>query len=282
MTIPGMPPMGGGDNSGGGVNFGQLLKDAGGSFQPLPKGEYDAIVATSEAKESSTGKLMFALTYKIVGGPYNGRTVYNNVTLTVDNPNALRMFFLNMKAMGLDEAFFSQSPAPSVVAQALLDKPCKLVIDHRPYQGEMRESVKSIKPPMLGGIQVPGAMNVGPGPIVPPASPQAPAVPAQQPAPAQPAAPVAIPQPTNPAPAEPVSPAPTPAPVAPVEAPAPVEPPAAPAEVIPPGYEAIWATMPDAAKQAILASMAPAATAPAAAAPVQQPPSLTPPPPVVF
>lgn len=262
------------------INFGQLLQDSGGAFEPVPKGEYDLTVSSAEATKSTTDKVMFKVVYKIVGGPYNGRTIYNNITLTTDNPNALRMFFLNMKSMGLTEEFFAGNPTPSQVADALVGRPCRATIDHREWQGQTRENVKSLKAAV--GI---GAAGVAGQQVAPPVvqQPGVPSLPTNTTV-APPAVPVAQPVAAPPPPVQPAPVAVQPPVAAPVAEPPAVvvpEPPAAPAEQIPAGYEAIWATMPDAAKQAILASQAApaAAPAPAAAAPS---PGIVPPPPVVF
>ncbi len=111
-----------------------------------------------------------------------------------------------------------------------------------------------------GYVPLPGAVAAAPAiqqaEVVPPA-----AAPAATPEPA--AKPAAAPSLTPPAPS---LPAPTP-PVAPVATPAPAAAPAAPA-----GYEAVWDTMPDAAKQAILAATAaPTGASSAAVAPAVQP-----------
>lgn len=263
------------------INFGELLDSAGGGFEPIPKADYDVSVSSAEAAQSSTGKLMFKIVYKIVGGPYNGRTIYNNITLTTDNPNALRMFFMNMKAMGLDESFFATSPAPSVVADALVGHSCRVTIDHREWQGQVRENVKSLKPSTGGAGAVPAVAGLPAAPpaAAPVATPAAPAPAAPAPAVAPPAAPPAPPAaPVIPEPVAPAAPEPEVAPPAP-PAPEPEPVATAPVEQIPAGYEAIWSTMPDAAKQAILASQpAPAEPAATPAAPS----GMVPPPPVVF
>jgi hypothetical protein len=207
------------------INWGELLEQSGGAFEPLPKGTYDVYVDTAEATKSSTDKVMFKVRFKVEGGPYAGRTVYNNITLTTDNPNALRMFFLNMKAMGLDQSYFAENPHPDTVAAALVGQRATVSVDHGIYHGQMRENVKSLMP-RAGGISAAGIISPGiqvappvasGGPIVPTpgANPMVPSgmhqsasvvsQPAPQPAPATVEPPavestVNIPAPSNPAP----------------------------------------------------------------------------------
>lgn len=159
------------------VNFGALLQSVGTlDMQPVPAGSYNAKVIDASAAQTSTGKLMYKLRYEIEDGPSRGRKVYNNITLTTDNPNALRMFFVNMKAMGLGESYFASSPSPDAVAQALMGARCIITINHREYQGVMRENVAGIKEaasPMAGlgaspapAIPAPVAATPAPAPVV--------------------------------------------------------------------------------------------------------------------
>jgi len=252
------------------VNFGSLLQGVGSlSFEPVPVGDYDVFVETAEYKPSSTGKPMWKVKYKISGGPQHGRTIYNNIVLTADNANTLRMFFLNMKAMGLDETFFASNPAPQLVAQSLVGKTCHVAIDHRAYQGQMRENVKSLSPAGAGVIA--GAVaGIGAAPSIPGpgAVPPAPSVVPQAAPPVAPAAPVVPPAPPVAAPpAPPVAPPIPPAP--PVQDPTPLVPAAAPA--IPDDQAAQFAAWQ--AQQAALAAapVAPVEAPPAPAAPAGVP-----------
>lgn len=154
------------------INWGELMENSGGAFEPLPKGSYDVIVHSAEDTKSSTDKTMFKVVFKVEGGPHNGRNIYHNIVLTVDNPMALRMFFLNMKAFGLEKEFFAQNPLPSQVAAAMIGQRCIVNVDHRVYQGQTRENVKSLAPRqgIMGGVGT--APNIGVGPsIVPGVSP---------------------------------------------------------------------------------------------------------------
>jgi hypothetical protein len=150
------------------VNWGQLVEQAGGDFEPLPKGDYDVRVDSAEATTSSTGKMMFKLKFKVVGGPNNGRTLFNNITLSTDNPNALRMFFMNMKAFGLDPAFFNQNPGPDTVAAGMVGKEVRVKVDHQTYNGQLRENIKQMLPPMGGATAAPAPVASSvPEPIAP-------------------------------------------------------------------------------------------------------------------
>lgn len=314
-TTPGIPPMPGAPATpppppdGGGVgfsiNWGQMLEASGGAFEPLPKGTYNVAVKSAEATKTATEKLMFKVIFMIDGGPYNGRTMYHNIVVSPENPNAMRMFFLNMKAFGMDAEYFSTEPLPEQIAAALIGRPATVVIDHRLYQNQWRENVKTLMPRAGGpvnigamaGVPAPGGAQMPAAPAIMPAPANYPTVPATTPQPApvvsQPA-PMPAP-PVQPAPAAPVAAAPVvesthpiPMPVnavPPEPAPSlmsepgtgatdtPTTPPASAAPVLPPGmtqemYDQFMAFQ---AAQAVQAAATNDAPAPAPAAPAAPP-----------
>lgn len=228
------------------INWGELMKQSGAASEPLPIGKYSVIVTDCIAGQSSTQKLMYKLKLAVEGGPYNGRTLYNNITLTTDNPNALRMFFQNMKSLGLTDEFFAQNPSPSVVADVIRGQRCVVTVEHRMYNGNMTENVKAMSAPIaginVGGIVPSISMVPSMGPSMVPSGPQIPTPGNHPSAPSTPGIPTPgipgpgsspnlsnipnvpnIPAPVNPAPAAPVASAP------PMEMPAPMEMPTTPA-----------------------------------------------------
>lgn len=197
----------------------QNAEEGGVSFEPLPVGEYLVEVNSAEYKPAASGKDMWVLKFKVLSGPYANRTVFHNLVLTQDNPNALSYFFRHMKALGLDKGFFAAEPQPSQVAMAMEGRTCRIKVKQREYpkgSGEMRNDVDGIF--AADGAQVPQQAQAPQQPGVP-QMPQ-PQVPQPQP---QVQAPVQQPQPQVAAPAEQ---APVQQQVAPPAAP--IQPPAAP------------------------------------------------------
>lgn len=168
------------------VNWGSLYDDAGDADKPLPNGIYDVEVTKAEAKSTKAGKPMFSLSAKVLGGPQAGRFVWTNITVTVENPNAMRMFFLNMAAFGLKDDFFKRSPAPSNadVAAALVGRKARFDVGVQTsgmYAG--RNEVKKIGPasgaPTPSPTALPGSAPVpvptaAPAPVPVPSAPPAP------------------------------------------------------------------------------------------------------------
>lgn len=173
----------------GQYGWGDLLKVADeAGFTLLPIGEYDVIVASADVKATQAGKDSIVVFFQVTTGPHQGKKIRNQFTISPDNPNAVGFFFRHMSAIGLPREYFAQSPPPSLpnVAQALLNRPCRIKVTHREWGGTMRDNVDAIMsattaaPTVPGTPQVPGAPQAAPVPTVPatPAVPAAPAVPA--------------------------------------------------------------------------------------------------------
>lgn len=218
------------------MNWGQLLQESGGGFEPVPPNDYDVVVDSASHSETSTKKLMFKVKFKVMNGPYAGRPIWTNFVVSPENPNALGFFFQHMNALGLTKEYFLQNPPPDAIAAALVNRQARISVVHKTYQGSLRNEVKKIV--ALGAPAVAGQMAA---PMVPPAAPAMP-TPAPMPAPAPvPAAPAPVAVAPAPAPVvNPVAPQPSSwaatAPVAPPPAPPVVteQPPAPPAAVPPP------------------------------------------------
>ena len=234
----------------------------------IPDNVYPFFVESAKAETATTGKPMIVAKLVVVGGPYDGRWVYNNFVVSEDNGNALGIFFRHMEAMGLPQASIVQLGPVAyglpTLAEWMLNRQAMMVVGHRIWQQQPKNEVNDIRPlTAVGGV------------------PSAPAVPAIAPAPVQAApAPVAAPVPAQP-PAAPVAPAAVaPAPVAPV-APTPVAP-VAPQPVAPVAPAAPVVAAPPLPAAPVAAPAAPAAVQappvqavvaapPAQAAPVQPP-----------
>jgi hypothetical protein len=301
MTAPPIPqvpaqPGGAEYNTENVFDFNKLLQDAK-AGNAWPVGDYDFEVVEAEFVMSSQKQTpMIKAKLRCLVGPYAGKTINNNFVFSHDNPGALNIFFRHMSAFGLDENFFRQLGSGDLapVAASMLGRRARITIGHRMWQGAAQNDVKAVKPiteGLVGGGGIPGApamTGAMPAATAPPAPTYAaPAVPPPPPAAVTtpPPAPAPVPEPQQPVgpPPAPV-PTPAPAPVAPpappVPAPealaAPVAPAPAPVSAAPAGYsQELWDSIPEPARQAILAQQPPAAAAPVAAAPA----AMVPPPP---
>lgn len=157
----------------------------------LPAGDYNVIVATAEATQSSNGKPMIKTKLRVADGPHKDKPVWNQFVVSAENAIALRIFFQHMAALGLDSSFFAKNPSMDVVAQNLVNRACVVELGVRTWQGADRNEVKAVKPPQAGGPMAPGVVT-GPPTIGPSAAVGA--------APTPVATPAAVPTPATPNP----------------------------------------------------------------------------------
>jgi len=199
----------------------------------LEEGEYTLEVIRCAVRGQDKNALMPV--YRVIGGPYAGKTVMaGQLTLT---ENSRSIFFRNLKGFGIEEAFIMQSAGGlDDIAKALIGRVVKMKVQKRQWQGNDRNQFP------IGGVMLvslpsqPGAPQaaaqqaapVAPQVAQPPAAPavqqQAPP-PVQEQAPPPPAAPVQqqAPPPAAPAATAQQTPPPPPNPAA---APPPPPPPA--------------------------------------------------------
>lgn len=171
----------------------KAAEDAG--FVVVPQGKYDAVVSKATAGKSSQGKDQIKVTFKITTGPYAGKPVNTQFTISADNAIALGFFFRHMAALGLDGNYFARVPAPdlSQVANDILGKNCQIEVSVKPWNGEDRNQIDSVKP---ASGAVPSMGKAAPQPAM--AQPQPVAQPQPQPAPAAAPQPQPVAEPETP------------------------------------------------------------------------------------
>jgi hypothetical protein len=185
------------------------------SIEVLPVGEYQVECFEANATTSSNGNPMIKVKYRLIDGPFAGRTLFDQHTLSVSNQTALSMFFRRMKAFGLVEAFFKSLPKGDMgsVANALVGRRVIVKVIHDTWNDETREKVTGIRPPVGGQTPVTSApthpQQSTPSIFGMPTS-GVPSIPTQTPLsmPNIPAIPTAVPAPVSPqSPEQAVSPA---------------------------------------------------------------------------
>lgn len=171
------------------INWADLVKQAGSSananYEPLPDGDYELKVIQAETKTTQTGKTMFKLTTEVQGGPYAKRRIWENLTVSTDNPKAMQMFFVKATALGLTTAFFDANPTNAQIEQAFVGRSFRATIGKRPYNGTEVNEIKRYYPAQ-GAATATAAAPTTAGAAVPPPPPAPPAAPAPSPAPAAP------------------------------------------------------------------------------------------------
>jgi len=171
------------------VNWSELLSEAaeatGGSYDPLPDGEYEFKVIETSATTTQTGKPMFKLTAEVQTGAHAKRRVWDNLVISPENKTALSIFFGKMKALGLNEEYFRQNPPAEQVASAMLNRTFRGQVGSRPWNNETRNEIKRYAPVLASSAPASAPVASAPAPA------PAPAFAAPAPAPAAPLPPAA-------------------------------------------------------------------------------------------
>lgn len=127
------------------LNWADLVKDAGeatGNFEPLPDGDYDLKVVEAPAGTTSTGKTMFKLKAQITSGPYANRFIWDNITISPENKNALGIFFSKMAALGIPREFFlNNNPSNAQIEATLQGRVFRAQIGSEVYQGAKKNKI---------------------------------------------------------------------------------------------------------------------------------------------
>jgi hypothetical protein len=151
-------------------------------FDPLPSGEYLAIVSASECKPTKRGDGEYLeLTYQIVDGPYQGRQLWARVTLANPNQTAVQIGQQHLAqlrhATGVLQLTDSQQlhNIPHVIRVEF--QPADPAKNRTRDQNEVREYKAMAKP----GQAAQPAQRAAPAPFVAPAARPVPAAPAAGP-----------------------------------------------------------------------------------------------------
>lgn len=149
-------------------SWGDLHKDA----MTTISGDFPVIIVEANAVKSQNDKDMIKYKAKIESGPYAGRAITGNFVISPDSSGAMRMFFLHMAVLGLDENFWAANPNAPVeqVAKSLEGRRAIATFGTRPWQGQDREEIQAWKKPTGPGGSAPvgvlGGFGGGPSAAV--------------------------------------------------------------------------------------------------------------------
>lgn len=141
------------------LDWAALQKEAG-TAAPIPDGEYNALCVEAEATNSSNGKPMYKVKFRIVDGPQKDKGVRTQLTISAESAVALKIFFQHMAAFGLTADYFATNPSKEDVARALVNRGVRITLGIRPWQGVDRNEVKNIQP-FPTGVPTPPGMVTG-------------------------------------------------------------------------------------------------------------------------
>jgi len=121
-------------------------------FEPLPVGNYQAVVAEAEyiARSEKSGNPYLKFVFEIHEEGYAGRKLFLNTSL---QPAALWKLGKVLHALGIEVPQSEFTLDLSVLA----GMPCTLAVAAREYQGKMRNDVTEVMPPASGPVAPPFA-----------------------------------------------------------------------------------------------------------------------------
>jgi len=157
----------------------QRRRDAG--YELFPIGTFDTVVA--DAEKPNKGGMGFIVQFEVTTGPLTERKFKNWMTLSdavIDNyPGLVAVWFKEMAALGLGDAFFQAEPSDEQIIAALKGRPARVQVGRRKKKGS-DEEVEDFKvfPP---AVAVAPVAAPAPDPMaatsVPAADPHAPGLP---------------------------------------------------------------------------------------------------------
>lgn len=165
------------------LNWAELIKSAGdvsSNYEALPDGEYDLTVIEATAKVTTSGKTMFSLKTQVTGGPYNNRLVWDNLVISPENENALKIFFAKMAALGIPQDYFMRVPTPTngEIELVLVGRKFRGSVGSRVYNGKKSNEIRRYHSVAQGATPQAAAAPSGPvGAATPPPPPPPPAGP---------------------------------------------------------------------------------------------------------
>lgn len=125
-----------------GGTFDATQVEPNGDFDPIPAGEYRAMIVDSEIKPSKAGDNMLKLTWKVDGGEYDGRLVWQNLNVWNSSPKAAEI--AQRELSSICHAVGKLNVQDS---EELHHMPCLIKVSVRPAEGSYsaQNEVKGIK-----------------------------------------------------------------------------------------------------------------------------------------
>lgn len=98
-------------------------KEVSKGFTPAPADNYNmTIIEAKPDIAKNSGNQKFSATLVIDAGPYKGKRLWHDFTVTRDNKRGLSIFFQNMAVLGMPFEFFNANTADEAVVQNMVGK----------------------------------------------------------------------------------------------------------------------------------------------------------------
>lgn len=118
-------------------------------FETLPKGNYPCFVYELEGGQSQNDNPKIDITLKVANGDYKNRNLWTNITLTPAAWWKCEEFFevVDYDIDSLPESVETPEEIVAEIKDDVLGSKVIAQVNHREWQGETKENVKSLKKP---------------------------------------------------------------------------------------------------------------------------------------
>lgn len=120
-----------------------------GGFEAMPRGMYDCLIDDCQFGPSkNSGNPMWTWVLEVESGDYAGRKLFFHLPFTENMLPRIKKI-LNRIVPSLAATAFD--PAKVAAEGTLVGVRCKVRVDTRPYEGQIRNNVRDILPPSAEG-----------------------------------------------------------------------------------------------------------------------------------
>jgi Protein of unknown function (DUF669) len=117
-----------------------------------PAGDYDMLVKKATAVKSAGGKPQVKLVLQFIGGPYDGKTVPDQLTWSAESDTAARIFAQALEKLGATQKWIQTTkPKMSQVAARILNAKVRVRLAEDDWNGTPRNKVAYLTTIALGG-----------------------------------------------------------------------------------------------------------------------------------
>ena len=138
------------------------------SFEPIPEGEYEAAVKEAKAQQSKKGDPQLVVTFKVEGGPHNGRLQWARMTFVPGNGIGTAINLRQLDALGATPLLENGGTLEQVAA-FLTGKRAVIKVGFGKDSFADKNEIKDIKKssaPVAGSIPMAGGFTQ-PSPVAP-------------------------------------------------------------------------------------------------------------------
>lgn len=141
----------------------EQAKAEGFSNEVIPAGPYEVEVASVKVGNSKGGHPSVGVRLKVIAGPHNNVSLWDNLYVTPDKPKGMAMFLRKAVAYGADLEAFKRGESLEQIANTFVGRRGIADVTVEPYQGNDTNKIAKFTPSTSGiGAFVPSAAPAAP------------------------------------------------------------------------------------------------------------------------